>query len=216
MKLIEDLGRIYLTEKSTTKSHYGIFECPICKKHIKTRVSDVNNGSTTKCRSCANKNNNVKHSEANSRLYNIRNMMIQRCTNPNATKYDNYGARGITVCNDWIDSYESFRDWALINGYSKELTIDRKENDKGYYPDNCRWVNKSVQSRNTRILSSRNTTGYRGVIIRKSKTGFSYQANIRHGNNKTIHIGTFKTIIEAAKAYDQYIIDNNLEHTRNF
>ena len=207
--LIEDLGRIYLTDKSTSKSHYGIFECPICKKHIKTRVNSV----TSKCRSCANKTINIKHGEAKSRLYNIRNMMIQRCTNPNATKYFNYGGRGINVCSEWLSSYESFRDWALANGYSKDLTLDRKENDKGYNPSNCRWANKSTQSSNTRKLISTNTSGYRGVSWHKYKN--KWRCEIR-ANNKYKHLGYFDDKIEAANAYDKYIIDNKLENTKNF
>lgn len=213
MKLKQDLGYIYLTDNSTKKSHYGIFECSECKKHIKTRFNDVKKSKTNKCRRCANKTNNIIHNETKSRLYNIRKMMIQRCTNPKATKYNLYGGRGINICDEWLRSYESFRDWALSNNYSDDLSIDRKDNDKGYSPDNCRWVTKSVQSANTRKIISTNTSGYRGVSFHKIKQ--LWRAEIRF--NKTYkHLGYFKDKDDAAKAYDNFIIENNLANTKNF
>jgi hypothetical protein len=61
-----------------------------------------------------------------------------------------YHEKGIRVCEEW-DSYEAFRDWALANGYAAGLTIDRRDNDKGYSPDNCRWVTQAVNLRNRSI-----------------------------------------------------------------
>ena len=89
------------------------------------------------------------------RLYSVWNMMKQRCTDPNNKAYKNYGGRGITVCKEWCDSYEKFREWALENGYDKDAahgksTIDRIDNEKGYSPDNCRFVDAKTQARNTR------------------------------------------------------------------
>ena len=82
-------------------------------------------------------------------LYYVWNTMRQRCGNPNSEKYKRYGARGITVCEAWND-YATFREWALSNGYKPNsgLSIDRIDNDKGYCPENCRWVTNSVQSNN--------------------------------------------------------------------
>lgn len=76
--------------------------------------------------------------------------MIRRCENSKEPAYPNYGGRGIGICPEWRSSFVTFRDWALANGYAPGLTIDRKDNDLGYCPDNCRWATYAEQSRNYR------------------------------------------------------------------
>lgn len=83
-----------------------------------------------------------------SRLYNIWRAMKMRCYNPSHEAYKRYSSAGITVCDEWRDSFQNFRSWALENGYSHELTIDRNDNTKGYYPENCSWETYRVQERN--------------------------------------------------------------------
>lgn len=97
----------------------------------------------------------VKHGDYKSRLYKIWDGMIQRCTNPNNKKYQYYGGRGITVCAEWLNNYQSFRDWAIENGYDEKAeqwacTLDREDTNGEYGPNNCRWVPQSTQMNNTR------------------------------------------------------------------
>lgn len=77
--------------------------------------------------------------------------MRTRCNNPNTPGHINYGARGISVCTEWAD-FTVFRDWAISNGYADGLSIDRKDNDVGYSPDNCRWATSETQSQNRRFV----------------------------------------------------------------
>ena len=85
----------------------------------------------------------------NSRLHRIWAGIIQRCNNPNSPRYSDYGGRGITVCEEWLD-YLTFKKWAVTNGYSDELSIDRKDTNEGYNPDNCKWSNRYEQQNNMR------------------------------------------------------------------
>jgi hypothetical protein len=88
----------------------------------------------------------TKHGDSGKRLYRIFQMMHQRCENSNTTAYRFYGKRSISVCSDW-NNYEEFKKWALENGYTDELTIDRINCQLGYCPSNCRWITRSENSR---------------------------------------------------------------------
>lgn len=93
-------------------------------------------------------NQHTIHNLSSTRLYSIWVNMKQRCYNPKASRYERYGGRGITVCSEWINDFQAFHDWAIVNGYSDDLSIDRINNNSGYSPDNCRWVTIEKQAKN--------------------------------------------------------------------
>lgn len=95
------------------------------------------------------KKQNAKYQKP-SRIRSIWGNMIYRCYNKNSIGYNNYGGRGIAVCKDWLSSFESFKSWALSNGYADNLTIDRIDVNGNYEPSNCRWISQKEQLRNKR------------------------------------------------------------------
>lgn len=99
------------------------------------------------------------HGGAKTRIYGIWNKMKQRCGNPNYEHFERYGGRGITVCAEWMNDFEAFRDWSMANGYSDSKSIDRIDNDKGYSQDNCRWVSTQQQVRNRSVTVSLDHNG---------------------------------------------------------
>jgi hypothetical protein len=92
----------------------------------------------------------LEHTEELDRLRRIYSCMKQRCYNANAPAYENYGARGVEICQEWLDNRDCFIEWALNNGYANDLSIDRINVNGNYEPSNCRWADDFVQARNKR------------------------------------------------------------------
>lgn len=148
-------GRLIAIELiGKTKQGNALWRCKCdCGKETIARASTLKSGNTQSCgcyRSEYWRSQMTKHGECNSRLAHIWYSMRARCRNQNNPAYRNYGGRGISVCKEWDDSFEAFREWALSNGYDPALSIDRVDNNGNYEPHNCRFADRKTQSKNRR------------------------------------------------------------------
>ena len=204
------IGETYLrkpTEKSQQRYSFGLYECQYCGEEFEGRVYSVKRGNTKSC-GCQKNKQKITHGLANSRFYKTWKHMVGRCSNPNNKKYKDYGARGITVCEEWLN-VSNFVAWCEETYPNLEgMTLDRIDVDGNYEPNNCRWADKTTQAINQRIMKN-NTSGFVGVCWYKSKDKW---VAIIHFNNVRFNIGSFHTKEEAVQARDTYIIENNLPH----
>jgi hypothetical protein len=214
MKMIKDLGQLRRNENSNYTKRFGIFECPYCNKPFKAVVSEVKSGHTKACGCVSFVYDRIikRHGESGTRLYGIYYLMLNRCYNKNNVVFNNYGGRGISVCDEWKNDFMTFYNWAMVNGYSDNLEIDRIDNEGNYCPENCRWVTRSENMQNTRLLISTNKSGYRGVYYKKNRK--RWVSTIRNKNKRT-EIGSYKTKELAAQAYNDFVIKNKTFHPLN-
>lgn len=138
---------------------------------------------------------NNKHGKSNTAEYRVWIGMKNRCNNPNSTGYENYGGRGIKVCQRWNDSFENFIE-DMGERPKESYQIDRINNDKGYSPDNCRWVNRSVNTLNKR--HKKGTSGFKNIIL----DGKSYYAMVkRQGHTRTSRYTNLETSLNKRDLY---------------
>lgn len=142
-------------EKNSNNGH-ARWKCKCdCGKEVIVSSSDLRSGKQISC-GCYNyerflkEQRQIKHGLRKHKLYGVWRSMKERCTLKTHVAYKDYGGRGITVCEEWKNDFKKFYDWSIQNGYKEGLTIDRIDNDKGYYPENCRWVTMKVQNTNKR------------------------------------------------------------------
>lgn len=117
-----------------------------CGNEVLVNSYNLRKGRKKSC-GCYRGTGNLKHGMSKTRLYRIWESMITRCTNKANVSYKLYGAKGVTICDEWR-KFQPFAEWSLSHGYDDTLTIDRIDNSKGYEPSNCRWVDLSDQANN--------------------------------------------------------------------
>lgn len=186
----QNFGRLTAISPSRTPSGQFGWLCKCsCGNEKIVRTPDLINGHTQSC-GCLFRDRISTHKMSNTSPYDIWVSMIRRCTNPRSRDYSNYGARGITVCQEWLD-YPAFYEWMMEHGYENGLSLDRVNNNEGYSPENCRLVTMRVQQQNKRnsIIVT-----YNGVT--KPLIEFGRQFNIpyqtiyyRHRHNRDLITG---------------------------
>jgi len=142
LKVIERVG------SDNSGRSVWMYQCK-CGALKTARGKDLRQGKITSC-GCMKGKSNITHGLSNTRIYQTWLGIRKRCGNPNAYEYENYGGRGIVVCDEWKNNFISFYKWATENGYKENLTIDRVNNDGNYEPTNCRWADRITQQNNTR------------------------------------------------------------------
>lgn len=167
-----------------------------CGQNIVVRGNALQSGNTRSCGCLQREDASERfttHGLRNSREWHIWTGMKQRCQNQNNPNYHDYAGRGITVCDEW-QSFERFIADMGMSPTTKH-TIERLDNNAGYYPSNCVWATRQQQSRNKRIQHN-NKTGISGVYRRKNGT---YKTLFRI-NGKQTSLGTYETLFDAACA----------------
>lgn len=165
MAMLKDLtgqrfGRLLVIERAgSDKYRRAMWKCRCdCGELRIVHSTNLLRGVSNSCgclRRETSRISNITHGKRKSRLYRVWVNMKNRCYYPRLHNYDCYGGRGITVCEEWLNDFKAFYDWAMANGYDEnapkgQCTIDRIDNDKGYSPDNCRWVDMKTQNKNKR------------------------------------------------------------------
>jgi len=175
----EKYGRLtIIKEVKGTRLRKFLCKCE-CGNMKTIYLGHLLSGNTKSC-GCLKKDRNVKvftkHGLSKSRLYCVWSSMKDRCYRKKSNAYKNYGARGISVCDEWLD-FKPFTEWALSNGYQEDLTIERINNDGDYKPGNCTFVHLEKQSKNRRGLHSILFNG-----VTKTLSDWARSLNICHSS----------------------------------
>lgn len=167
----ERFGKLVAVERvGKDKYSRAIWKCLCdCGRYTTVMIGNLTSGNTQSC-GCGH-DGNPTHKQTKTRLFNIWQKMKERCSCPTNDAYINYGARGICVCDEWKNDFLCFKKWAEENGYKDNLTIERKNVNENYCPENCCWIPKGEQANN-----KTNTIRINGKTLKEicEITGFKY------------------------------------------
>lgn len=192
------IGRLTIIKRvndsiSPCGTHHIMYLCKCdCGNEKVIRKANLLNGKTVSC-GCYHIEKSTIHGMKNTRLYNIHQSMKQRCYG-NHKESKNYKLRGIKICEEWLNNFQAFYKWAMNNGYSDNLTIDRINTNGDYEPSNCRWTTYLIQENNRRNNIKININNKEFTIKELSK-----QFGIKENSIRTVLRKNLKSIQKITK-----------------
>lgn len=216
----QKFGRLTVVKRMPNNNrNQAVWKCRCdCGNEIIVEAGHLRNGHTQSC-GCFQRDRDVEyhttHGMKGTKLFRVFHCMKGRCYNPTDKKYNRYGARGIKICDEWLNNPSSFFEWAAQNGYKDGLSIDRIDNNGNYCPENCRWVDNKIQSNNksTNVVIEHNGISktisewadvlgisYSTAKSRYKSGIFDKLFDVKNANEKLVtHSGVTKSIKEWAE-----------------
>ena len=182
-----------------------------CGTEVEVNNYDLRSGNTMSCGCLQRKrtsDSNRTHGGSRTRLYHIWTNMKERCYWSSWPTYENYGARGIRMCPEWKNDFAAFRSWALSHGYDKTLTIERKDVDLGYSPDNCCWIPRAQQAKN-RTMNRYVTIDGETMCLAEAARLYGVRPTVAQARVRTLRWDPIKAVSTPVRAI------NNKQRTRN-
>lgn len=175
--------------------------CKECGKEFHASHTMIRDHLASFCKDCKMEKKKVKKNKYyGTRIYSIWYSMKCRCYYKNHPFYNNYGGRGITVCDEWRFNSIAFGDWAVSHGYADNLTIDRIDNEKGYSPENCRWVTMKEQASNKREIQRKFSNKGKIIEINGEKKNLSDWCRYYQISKKTVEKRIYKNKWDVVEA----------------